>query len=219
MPANENKIILEKLESIEAELLEMRQKRQGLEELQEDLTPLMKQAFRIMLREMGEVEHGFQLEDSFHLAKRFLRNVNNIAYTLDQLENVIELFHTVEPLLKGAVNHGIFELGRLEQKGVFRTYAAMLEVRGKVAQEYGPEEIEAMGDSFVAMLGLLKKMSDPKFIEFLDTMMDVPANVDLSEAKPMGPMGAMSAMKDPDVKRGLGIALQMAKALGKANEN
>jgi hypothetical protein len=34
----------------------------------------------------------------------------------------------------------------LERKGVFRTYKAMLEVRAKVAAQYGPETIAAMGD-------------------------------------------------------------------------
>ncbi len=218
MAANENKKILEKLEVIEAELMEMRKAREGIEELKEDLTPLMKQSFQIMLRELGDVEHGFQLEDSFHLLKRFMRNMNNIAFALDQLENFIELFHTVEPLLKGAVNHGIFELGKLEQKGVFRTYAAMLEVRGKVAQAYGPEDIEAMGDNFVAMLGLLKKMSSPELVEFLGKMTEVPANVDLDTVKPMGVKDAYHALRDPEVRRGVNVAIQLTKALGKTQD-
>jgi uncharacterized protein YjgD (DUF1641 family) len=218
MAANQNTLILEKLDTIEAELMEMRKAREGIEELKEDLTPLMKQSFQVMLRELGEVEHGFDLEDSFHLLKRFMRNMNNIAFALDQLENFIELFHTIEPLLKGAVNHGIFELGRLEQKGVFRTYAAMLEVRGKVAQEYGPEDIEAMGDNFVAMLALLKKMSSPELIEFLGKLAEVPAQVDLDHAKPVGMRGAISALRDPEVRRGMDVALQLTKALGKESK-
>lgn len=218
MADSENKLILEKLEAIEAELLEMRKAREGIEELKEDLSPLMKQSFQIMLRELGEVETGFQLEDSFHLLKRFMRNMNNIAFALDQLENFIELFHTVEPLLKGAVNHGIFELGRLEQRGVFRTYAAMLEVRAKIAQEYGPEDIEAMGDNFVAMLGLLKKMSSPELVEFLGKLADVPAGVQLEEAKPVGMAGMFSALRDPEVRQGVGVALQFTKALGKIKD-
>ncbi len=208
-----DQIILEKLEIIEAELMELKRARQGIEELKEDLNPLIKQSFQILLRELGEVESGFQLEDIFVLTKRMLRNMKNMAYALDQLENAIELWHTVEPLLKSAVSHGIRELGVLEQRGVFRTYAAMLEVRAKVAQHYGPEDIEAMGDSFVQMLGLLKKASNPEILTFLEKLTELPLAVKLDQAKPRGVLGLMTAMRDPELRQGLGVGIELTKAL------
>ena len=208
-------LILRKLETIEAELLEIRSARETLQELKKDLNPLVKQSFYVLLRELGQVESGFQLEDIFHLMKRFLRNIRNIAEAMDMLENAMDLWKTMEPLMKSAVHHGVRELGVLEERGVFRTYKAMLDVRAKVAQHYGPEDIEAMGDSFVAMLGLLKKMSDPKMVELLDKLTELPKTVNLAEAKPAGVMSLLSAMRDPDTKQGIGVALEMTKALGK----
>lgn len=208
-------LILRKLETIETELLEIRSARETLQELKKDLNPLVKQSFYVLLRELGQVESGFQLEDIFHLMKRFLRNIRNIAEAMDMLENVMDLWKTMEPLMKSAVHHGVRELGVLEERGVFRTYKAMLDVRAKVAQHYGPEDIEAMGDSFVAMLGLLKKMSDPKMVELLDKLTELPKAVNLAEAKPAGVMSLLSAMRDPDTKQGIGVALEMTKALGK----
>lgn len=210
-----DELILRKLETIEAELMEIRSARETLQELKKDLNPLVKQSFYVLLRELGAVESGFQLEDMFRLMKRFMRNIGNLAEALDLLENSMDLWKTMEPLMKSAVHHGVRELGVLEERGVFRTYKAMLEVRAKVAQHYGPEDIEAMGDSFVAMLGLLKKMSDPKMIELLEKLADLPKNINLADVKPAGVMTLMSAMRDPETKQGIGVALEMTKALGK----
>lgn len=208
-------LLLERLDKIDDELNEIRKARVELQDLQHDLSPLIKQSFQLVLREMGQVESGFQLEDIFLLMRRFLRNIRNIADVLDMLENSLDAFHTAEPMLKSAVHHGIRQLGVLEAKGVFRTYEAMLDVRAKVAAEYGQADIEAMGDSFVKLIGLLKKLSDPKALALLDKLADLPANVDLAAAQTPSLFGLVGAMNDPQVRAGLGVALELAKALGK----
>lgn len=206
-------LILEKLGAIEAELAEMRTARLEMQELKHDLSPLMKSMFQNMLRELGQVEHGFQLEDAFLLMKRFLRNMNNMAYMLDQMENAIELFHTMEPMLKSGVHTAIRYLGGLEQRGVFRTYEAMLEMRAKVSERYGKEDFEQMSDAFVEMIGLLKKISTPQCMALFEKLAEMPAAMELEKAKPLGVMGLVSALRDPDVREGLGVGLQMAKSL------
>ncbi|GAB7078966.1 DUF1641 domain-containing protein [Megalodesulfovibrio paquesii] len=208
-------LILQKLETIEAELMEMRKSRLEIQELKDDLSPLMKSSFQHLLRELGQVDHGFELEDGFLMLKRLLRNMKNIAYMLDQMENAIELFHTMEPMLKSSMHNAIRFLGTLETRGVFRTYEAMLEVRAKVAAQYGPEDLAEMGDSFVEMLGLLKKMSSPEFMEFLNKLTELPAAMNLKDAEPIGLRSMVSAMRDPALREGLGVGLQMAKSLQK----
>lgn len=206
-------LILEKLGVIEAELMEMRKSRLEMQELKDDMTPLMKSAFQNMLKELGQVEHGFQLEDAFVLFKRFLRNMKNMAYLLDQMENMIELFHTMEPMLKSSVHTAIRYLGTLEQRGVFRTYEAMLEMRAKVSQRYGAQDFEQMSDAFVEMIGLLKKLSAPETMALLEKAACLPAAMDLQKSEPLGVMGLFKALRDPDVREGLGVGLQMAKSL------
>ncbi|MEA4858253.1 MAG: DUF1641 domain-containing protein [Solidesulfovibrio sp.] len=210
---NNEDLILEKLSAIEAELAEARASRLEMQELKHDLSPLMKSAFRNVLRELGQVDQGFELEDAFVLLRRFLRNMKNMASMLDQMENVIELVHTMEPLLKTGVHNTIRYLGTLEQRGVFRTYAAMLEMRAKVSARYTPEDFEQMSDAFVEMIGLLKKLATPEFMALLGKLTDLPAAMELGKAQPLGLMGLVSALRDPDLREGLGVGLQMAKSL------
>jgi uncharacterized protein YjgD (DUF1641 family) len=131
------------------------------------------------------------------------------------MENFFDLWNSMEPLMKSMVPNLINYLDNLEQKGVFRTYAAMLEVRAKVAQHYPSEEIAVMGDGFVVLLSLLKKLSQPEMIGFIDKLMDLPLGVNLQAAKPVGVMGLLSAMGKKETRQGLGVALELTKALGK----
>ncbi|GFK92352.1 hypothetical protein NNJEOMEG_00177 [Fundidesulfovibrio magnetotacticus] len=208
-------LILEKLGKIEAELAVMREAREPMDDLIRDLNPIMKQALYVMVNEFKDVEDSFQLEDVMPLVKKVLVNVKNLTWALEALETIIDMWHTMEPMMKSALHNTVRYLGTLEQRGVFRTYEAMLEVRAKVAQHYGPEDIEAMGDSFVTLLGLLKKMSNPEMLALLEKITDMPANIDLANAKPVGMFGVVGALSDSEVKNGIGVAMEMVKALGK----
>lgn len=208
-------LILEKLGKIEAELAVMREAREPMDDLIRDLNPIMKQALYVLVKEFKDVEDNFQLEDLMPLFKKLLVNVKNLTWALEALETIIDMWHTMEPMMKSALHNTVRYLGTLEQKGVFRTYEAMLEVRGKIAQHYGPEDIEAMGDSFVMLIGLLKKMSTPEMMALLEKLTDMPANIDLANAKPVGMFGVVGALSDSEVKNGIGVAMEMVKALGK----
>ena len=66
-----------------------------------------------------EVESGFQLEDFFVLVKRLLPSLKYLSWSLEQLENLIDWWRDMEPLLKLGVPKLIDYLDGLEQKGIF----------------------------------------------------------------------------------------------------
>ncbi|HZK13584.1 MAG TPA: hypothetical protein VFC55_03650, partial [Desulfobaccales bacterium] len=79
----------------------------NLTDLGRDLSLLMGPSVNVLTEELAEVETGFQLEDSFRLLKQLLLNMKNLAWSLEQLENAIDWWHDLEPLLKIAVPHVI----------------------------------------------------------------------------------------------------------------
>ena len=212
-------LILERLDRIETQLAPMAQTASGIGELWDDLTPLSGQAIRLLIRELEDVESSFQLEDFLLLVKKSLASIHHISFALTQLGNMVDLVTTIESLLKSAVPQAINYLDDLEQKGVLRIIQSMLDVRAKVAAAYTPEDIEQIGDSLVALLGLAKKISDPKAIEFLESMAELPAKVDLEKAKAIGPFGMIGAASSKEVKQGLGIMIELTKAMGKLKTN
>ena len=207
-------LILERLDRIEAQLAPIAVTAGGISELREDLIPLSGQAFRLLIRELEDVESGFQLEDLMTLLKRSLRSIKHIIYSLEQLENIVDFTETIEPLLKSAVPQVINYLDDLEQRGVLRVITAMLDVRAKIAAAYSPEDIDEIGDGAVVALGLAKKLSDPKAAEFLEKMAALPSKVDLANVKPVGPLGMLGALGSKQAREGLGVLMELTKAMG-----
>ena len=265
-----NDLILERLERLEGkidrvsasqeQLSPFLKSYENLSDLGRDLSLLMGPGASLLTEELAEVETGFQIEDVLALFKRLLLSFRHIAWSLDQLENLIDWWQDVEPLLKIAVPHLIDKLDDLEQRGIFRINTAILNMYAKIAAAYTPEDvevigdgfvrmhgivkkfadpvviqsleavvdmyaklvsvytpedIESIGDGFVRMHGIVKKFADPRVIEFLDRLTDVPAQVDLDKARPVGPFGMMFRMMGREGRQGLGVAVELIKALGK----
>jgi len=207
-------LILERLDRIEAQLAPISQTAGGIKDLREDLMPLSGQAFRLLIRELEDVESSFQLEDLLKLFKRSLRSIKHIIFALEQLENIVDFVTTIEPLLKSAVPQVINYLDDLEQRGVLRIITATLDVRAKIASAYTAEDIDQIGDGAVTLLGLAKKLSDPVAIDFLEKIAGLPAKVDLAGAKPVGPFGMLGALSSKEARQGLGVFMELTKAMG-----
>ena len=207
-------LIIERLDRIESQIAPLVQTARSVSELKEDLTPLGHQAVKLLIRELEDVESGFQLEDLLELMKRMMRSVNDIIFALNQMEMIIDFVTTLEPLLRSSVPKLIHYLDDLEQKGVIRVIQAMLDVRAKVAAAYSAEDIDKIGDVFVSLLGLAKKLSDPQAMAFLEKAAEIPSSVDMSRCKSVGPFGLMAAISTKEVKDGLGVMMELTKAMG-----
>jgi uncharacterized protein YjgD (DUF1641 family) len=212
-------LILERLDRIESQLAPLLQTAGSVRELRDDLVPLSAQAFRLLINELEDIESGFQLEDLLEMVKTFLRSVKTITFSLQQLSNLVDFVTTIEPLLRSSVPQIINYLDDLEQRGVLRMFTAMLDVRAKVAAAYTPEDIDKIGDGAVALLGLAKRLSDPQAVAFLEKMAEIPARVDFSQTKDLGPFGLISAASGKEVKQGLGVLMELTKAMGKLKRN
>ena len=213
--------ILERLTRIE-EKLDRFSRLQGMTDVFEsfhdlgrDVSLLTYPTVKMFTEELGEVETGFQLEDLSLVLKRFLLSLRHIAWSLEQLENLVDWWKDMEPIMKIAVPHVIDVLEDLDQKGIFRGYQAMLQGYAKIAQTYGPEDIDAIAEGIVSMHGVAKKFSDPKFITFVEKFMEIPSQVNLEEAKAVGPVGLMWRLRNRESRQGLGVLAELTKALGK----
>jgi uncharacterized protein YjgD (DUF1641 family) len=176
---------------------------------------LANKAVQLLIKELEDVESGFQLEDLMEMFKQMLRSVRNITYSLKQIENIIDFVTTLEPLLRSSVPQIVSYLDDLEQRGVFRIINATLGIRAKIAEAYSPEDIEKIGDGLVALLGLAKKITDPQALEFLEKVAEIPAQIDLASSKELGPFGLLWASSRKEVKEGLGVLIELTKGMGR----
>ncbi len=210
---NNEELILNRLDRLEQEIAPMADSARSIQELREDLTPRVNEAVKALIVELADIEADFQLEDLLYLIKKSLRNVRNLTFALDQLKNLVDFVITAEPLLKSTVPQIIYALDELEQKGVFNLLTRSLEVVKKIAETYTAEDMDQIGNGLVKLLGVAKKLSTPEAITILDNAAELPAKIDLSQAKETGAFGLLWAMGNKEVKEGLGVLLQLTKGL------
>ena len=206
---------LDRLTALEARLERFFDPLDSLMDLKRDLSLVVAPGVRLLTEELAEVETGFQLDDIFYLFKRFLLSLRHLAWGLEQLENLVDFWQDMEPLLRIAVPHLIDRLEELEQQGIFKGYQAMLQGYAKIAQTYTPEDIEAIADGIVQMHGVAKKFADPRFIAFVEKFMEVPTEVDLAAATPAGPFGLLWRLRSAEARQGLGVLAELTRALGR----
>jgi uncharacterized protein YjgD (DUF1641 family) len=212
-------LIMERLDRIEAQIAPLAESARGLKELRDDMMVIAHPATQVLIKELQDVESSFQLQDLMKLTKQTLRNIKNITFALEQLENFIDFATTAEPLLRTAVPQAIRYLDGLEKRGVFRIMGATLDIRAKLAAAYTPEDIDKIGDGIVAFLGLAQKIADPQSVAFMEKFAEIPSKLDLAVSKDCGPWGLFSACSDPEVKKGLGVIMELTKAMGKLKPN
>jgi uncharacterized protein YjgD (DUF1641 family) len=206
---------LEGVDRVEKQMAAFAGPWENLSDLGRDLSLLTEPAVKKLTEEMVEVDVGFQMEDFFALIKKLLPSLKYLTWSLEQMENLIDWWTDMEPVLKLAVPKVIDYLDDLEQKGIFRINAAVLEMYGKIAANYQPEDIDAMGDGFVRMHGVVKKLSNPQLIQFLEKVIDIPLEINLEEARPTGPFGLLWRMRNKECKEGLGVLVEFTKALSR----
>jgi uncharacterized protein YjgD (DUF1641 family) len=163
---------------------------------------------------MMEVEIGFQLEDLFILIKRGLTSLKYLTWSLEQLENLVDWWNDMEPIIKIAVPRIIDFLDDLEQRGYFRVNTAIRETYTKVAAHYTPEDIDAISDGYVLLHGVMRKFANPELMSFFEKLIDLPLAVHLEESKPVGHLGLLSKLRSEECKQGLGVLLELTQALG-----
>jgi uncharacterized protein YjgD (DUF1641 family) len=213
---NNEQAILERLDAIDEKVRPLAESAISIKELKEELAPRVEEAVKALIIELQDVEADFQLEDLIFLIKKTMRNVRNFTFALEQMQNLVDFALTAEPMLKESVPQWIASLDQLEQSGVFSLFRSTLGVMQKIAKTYGPEDIEQIGDGLVSLVGVMKKLTSPAAIDFLNRMTEVPLHADFSRAQPAGRWKMFWALSDKDIRQGLGVALELTRALAAA---
>ena len=208
-----DELILERLDSLERQAQQLTAFAQSIGELRAELAPRLNEAVQALILELADVEADFQIEDLIFLIKKAMRNTRNLSFLMDQLKNLIDFALTAEPLLKSSVPQLIAYVDSLERHGVFRLMTVATEVLRKIGSRYSMEELRQIGEGMVQIVDALKKLTEPTALDLLGRAAGLPAQVDVSRARPVGMFGLLGAMGDPDLRQGLGIVLELTRGL------
>jgi len=189
------------------------------DELKADLTPIATEAYMAAVEELTEIEPHVRLEDLLHLLKRLARNTRNIENMLDQLESLSDLIQDVTPIFNDAFIAAVTQLDQMERKGYFDAMREGLYVVDNIVETFGPEDVHQLGDNVVTILTTVKEMTQPEVMETVQnltqTMRQVEEHPDQIDTSMFG---IAKQLRDPEVRRGLALTMQMLKSVGEQTE-
>jgi hypothetical protein len=214
----ENQEIIARLDRLEAMLAPMAALSRATQEQKKGLPPQIDQAFKTLLLELADADNEYRVDDLAFLIKKGLRSINNLTFALDQLENLIELVRTAEPLLKVTIPAIIASLDRLERQGLFAMGLGLLGALERVAERHEPAELARLGDVLSVVLDAGCRLTSPASLRFLEQALSVPSRVDLDQTREVTIGGLFKAMRDPKVRQGLGVMLELTRALAPAED-
>lgn len=186
-------------------------------ELKEDVQPIFKEVMHAVILELDELDGHFKLEDALVLIKRLLRNTKNLTSMLDRLEQVNELLTDVTPIVHEVTKATISELGELEKQGIFQNLAALRTVAERFSRRYTPDRVVDLGDHLIELTQLVDQIAQPRTLYLARAATDAIAQ-DGKGREAVTMFGLLRKMRDPDTLRGLALMLDLARALGRADD-
>jgi uncharacterized protein YjgD (DUF1641 family) len=186
-------------------------RRQEMDELKNDLTPIATDIFRISIEQLDEVESYVQLEDVFRLAKRLARNTRNLERMLDQMESLAELGRDFSPLSQDAFLTLMTRLDEMERKGYFNFVRGGMEIMDNVVTSFTEEDVRQLGENIVLILQTVKEMTQPDIMKMLRSTATVMREEETADNVSM--LSILRQLNDPAVKRGLAKTLTVLKTV------
>ena len=187
--------------------------RQDRAELFRDAMPIATTLVERASAHLQEVEDYIDIPDLVRLLKKLARQTPRIESMLDQLESVSGLLEIAGPISKDAFNLAETALDRVEKKGYFafaRSGARMLD---NVVSSFTVEDVDRLGDNIVLILNVVKNMTQPEIMQFVQNTMLV-ADQEIEKPVDTSIPALLKQMRDPNVRRGLALTMRVMSVVG-----
>lgn len=138
-----------------------------------------------------------------------------VDYLVDRQRILEELVDEMTPIARDALGVAAGRLGELEQRGYMAVGKELMGLADRVVAAYGPQEVHRLGEHIVSILDTLRNLTQPDVLAVANEATDV-----LHHAHEVEPVGmfkmARATGSDEEVRRGMGVALEILRQLGRA---
>lgn len=209
-----------KIDALTAQVAWLAQQAQAAErareertELLRDVMPIANDAMRLATAQLQEVEDYVDLKDLLRILKKLARATPFIEQMLDQIDGFKDLLQIAGPMSKDLFNKAESMLDEADHKGYFTFAKGGMKIMDNIVTSFSEDDIRQLGDNVVLILRTLKQMTQPEVMTFLnqtvtDVGKDTEAPIDISYRS------LISQMRDPNVRRGLGMTMRMLRTVG-----
>jgi hypothetical protein len=210
-------LLTEQLTVLTAEAELRRRQREAFADLTSDLARVSEDAMAMATRELEELDRTADLADTVRLLRRLVEVAPTLDRALVGIAAVGELVDDAAPLGSDVMAMLTDRLAEADRKGYFTFVAAVLGVADRVVTNFDEHDVELLGDNVVAMLEALREITQPEMLAFLGRMVEAvqaeQAAVAAEPAEPPSLWSLLRQVRDPEVRRGMGRALNTLRAV------
>jgi uncharacterized protein YjgD (DUF1641 family) len=156
---------------------------------------------------------GPQMEKLFEACQKLDRATEILLELKRDKEMVMELGQDLMPMANGIIHLTSDHLQKFEEDGTLDFVKEGVKVLRNVSTAFTPEDVRLLGENIVHILMTVRNLTQPEVLNLADR-----ATTTLKEKTtpaPVGTVGLLRAMRDPEVKRGTGILVELLRSLGR----
>ncbi|MBT4033954.1 MAG: DUF1641 domain-containing protein [Candidatus Marinimicrobia bacterium] len=199
------------LDGITAELALVKQQRQEMEDLKDDLTRVAKDLFAGAIEEFEDIAPFVRTGDFLHLVKLILRNTNNITEVISKLESALDFFEDFKPIGKELFGDTLDGLDKLDRAKYFEFASEAIHISDNVVEHFSGEDVKLLADNIVPILETLKSITQPQMMGAIKNGITIFDKMNVDDIQEVSIWKAMRELNTPEMKRGLGFIIAFLK--------
>jgi len=198
---------------------QQRLKSQAVDDLVADASIIGKDVYDSTVKALDDHEVVLDPDQLRELGIRVAQNVGNFNSILDTLGSAMDLMKDVGPIANEVIIDTTKKLHEFEQKGYFEFLREFGQIIDNVVIHYGVEDVRMLADNVVAMLDVVKNLTQPDMLKSIDNAVRIFANLEMDDIPEYSIFKVMREMNTPEMKRTLGFFMTFLKNMSKNTIN
>jgi len=209
----------QKVDTILEYVNQQRLKSQAIDDLVADASIIGKDVYDTTVKALDDHEVVLDPDELRELVIRVAQNVGNFNTILDTLGSAMDLMKDVGPIANEVIIDTTKSLHEFEQKGYFEFLKEFGKIIDNVVTHYGVEDVRMLADNVVAMLDVVKNLTQPDMLKSIDNAVRVFANLEMDNIPEYSIFKVMREMNKPEMKRTLGFFMTFLNNMSKNTIN
>ncbi|MFH1763216.1 MAG: DUF1641 domain-containing protein [Gemmatimonadota bacterium] len=156
---------------------------------------------------------GPQMDKLFEACQKLDRATEILLELKRDKEMIMELGQDLMPMANGIIHLTSDRLQEFEQDGTLDFIREGVGVLQRVSTAFTPEDVRLLGDNIVHILMTVRNLTQPEVLGLADRATS--ALKGKTTPTPVGTLGLLRAIRDPEVRKGTGVLLELLRSLGR----
>jgi uncharacterized protein YjgD (DUF1641 family) len=207
----------QKVDTILEYVNQQRLKSMAMEDLVADASIIGKDVYDTTVKALDEREVVLDPDELRELGIRVAQNVGNFNAILDSMGSIMDLMKDVGPIANEVIIDTTKKLHEFEQKGYFEFFRESGAILDNIITHYGAEDVRALADNIVALLEVVRNLTQPEMLKSIDNAVRVFASLEVDNVPEYSIFKVMRELNKPEMKKALGFFMTFMKNLSENN--